>query len=182
MDILEAFISYPENYMSLNAIAKRIERAYPQVHSQAKRMIEEKILTSMPIGRSIACTPNMNSPLAVMLMGLSQARKAENYFNKNENMRQIIDSILSAIGNEKSSIILSKSELYILTDIEQKKIIENYANEIVTNNNIAKKAIRNVICEPFSSARKFRRKEAEFTVLHGYEAFFSYWGDGIESQ
>jgi hypothetical protein len=180
MDILDAFTNYPEEYMSLNAISKRIERAYPQVHSQAKKMIEDNLLKSMVIGKAIACTPNLKNPLAILLLGLSHAKKAESVYKENTELHEFIIKILSAIGNESSSIILHEKEMIILTDLEQKKIIENYSNELLKNIPKIAKSVKKVTCIPYGSINNLKTKEKDFIVLYGYESFFLKWGDKHE--
>ena len=176
MEILEAFASNDQEYMSLNGISKTIGKAYPQVHAKAKEMISLSILNSISIGRSIACTPNMNNPTTIMLLSLSASIKATGYYDNNPEALSFTKELLNAMGNDNATILYYDNRIIILTDLEQKRIIESYAAEILTKMKRMNKIVKSIECHNYSHSISLKGHSDSYIILHGYESFYRSWG------
>ena len=135
---------------TINEIAKNLGEHYSFVHRIVNRLFKDKIIIKNLIGRSYACSLNLESEKTIILIKLSEIENKKIFYEKNKELKLILndftDSILQLSGNitiilfgsyvkntatEKSDIdILVISQDEIEVDKITKEIYAKYGKEI----------------------------------------------------
>ncbi len=76
-EILSAYGENPNAIYSINEIARRIGKAYPNVHKTVRTLVDKGILKRHEVGRSHLCSVNLDDNRAVLLLALNHTSKYE---------------------------------------------------------------------------------------------------------
>ncbi|NOZ81524.1 MAG: winged helix-turn-helix domain-containing protein [DPANN group archaeon] len=75
--ILQLFLRNTYLRLSINEIARRLGRQYPNINRKVNELLQEDILLKQVIGRSHLCSLNLDNPRTRLLMGLIELRRLE---------------------------------------------------------------------------------------------------------
>jgi len=135
---------------TINEIAKNLGEHYSFVHRIVNRLSKDKIITKNIIGKSWACSLNLELEKTIILIKLSEIESKEKFYEKNKTLKLILNDFTDSItqisrnitvilfgsyakntATEKSDIdILVISQGEIELDKITKEIYAKYGKEI----------------------------------------------------
>ena len=128
--IIEIFNRDITLFLSINQIAKKLNKAYPHINTKVNEFIKEGIFNKVQVGRSYLCSINLDNTKAVALLMLNDAIKKEFFLNKQSPK---FAEELSKITKEFRiyTIFLSKKKIYFVLDhIHDKEAIKIISKEL----------------------------------------------------
>jgi len=75
--ILELFLRNTYLSLSINQIAIRLGKTYPNINKKVNELLEEGILNKIVIGRSHLCSLNLENPKTRLLLGILELKNLE---------------------------------------------------------------------------------------------------------
>ena len=117
--------------LSINQIAKKLNKAYPHINAKVNELIEQGILNKVQVGRSYLCSINLNDDKAVILLSLNEAIKKDKLLQQPSN-KKLLEEISLIKNNFKvyTIFILGKKLIFVLDHIYDKEAIKNKFNQI----------------------------------------------------
>ncbi len=116
--------------LSINQIAKKLNKAYPHINTKVNEFIKEGIFNKVQVGRSYLCSINLENPKAVALLMLNDAINKESFLKKQSTK---FSEELNKISKEFKiyTIFISNSKIYIILDhIHDKEAIKIISHEL----------------------------------------------------
>lgn len=113
-DVIELFNRDITQILSINQIAKSLEKAYPHINSKVNSLIELKVLNKMQAGRSCLCSLNLQSSLAVALLSFDEALKKQKLEKKHSQISIEIEKIVKKF--KVYTVFLSGKKIYFVLD------------------------------------------------------------------
>ena len=112
--------------LSINQIAKKLNKAYPYINSKVNALIRQGVLKKVQVARSNLCSINLDSNKAIALLSLNEAIEREKLLSKTQ-FREFEHQIKDLSKNFKiDTIFFSKSKVcFILDHIYDKEAIKN---------------------------------------------------------
>lgn len=130
LKIIEIFNRDITLFLSINQIAKKLNKAYPHINTKVNEFIKEGIFNKVQIGRSYLCSINLESTKAVALLMLNDAIKKESFLKKQTTK---FAEELNIIAREFRvyTIFLSRNKIYFVLDhIHDKEAIKITSKEL----------------------------------------------------
>lgn len=109
LEIIGLLGSEPFNGENIRSLARRLNKAYPLVHTHITALREEGLILEKKIGRALQCTLNLAHPESQHLLGFLQARKQQ----KKELYNQLVKL------NQQYAIdtaCIHKEKIYLLAE------------------------------------------------------------------
>ena len=128
--IIELFNRDITLLLSINQIAKKLNKAYPHINTKVNQLIKEEIFNKVQVGRSYLCSINLDNTKAVALLVLNDAIKKESFLKK---LNKEFSDELNKISKEFKiyTIFLSKKKIYFVLDhIHDKEAIKIISKEL----------------------------------------------------
>ena len=128
--IIELFNSDITLLLSINQIAKKLNKAYPHINTKVNQLIKEEIFNKVQVGRSYLCSINLDNTKAVALLALNDAIKKESFLKK---LNKEFSDELNKISKEFRiyTIFLSNKKIYLVLDhIHDKEAIKIISKEL----------------------------------------------------
>jgi hypothetical protein len=118
--------------LSINQIAKKLNKAYPYINSKVNDLIKEGILNKVEVGRSYLCSINLENEKAIVLLSLNEIYKKEKQLKKTPKAQHLLQELKSIKQQFKTyTVYLEKKQLtFVLDHIHDKEAIKNNYKEI----------------------------------------------------
>jgi DNA-binding Lrp family transcriptional regulator len=87
---------YSKNYfnlLSINQIAKKLNKKYPYVHKITHELISKGYLKNITLGRSILCSLDLNNPITLYILGYHHIIMTEKIIKSNPEIGSFKDYI-----------------------------------------------------------------------------------------
>ncbi|MEM2138667.1 MAG: hypothetical protein QXM96_00775 [Candidatus Woesearchaeota archaeon] len=165
-EIISIFNRDISSFLSINQIAKELNKAYPNINNKVNSLIKEGILTKIVAGKSYLCTINLENEKAIALLTLNESEKKQKYKGKIENLLLEIKDIKNRFNI--LTIILHNNSLIVVLD---------YLNDQEAIKNLYKEIKRfNLIFFDKTSFQQYLLKNksvlSEFVILYSYEKYY----------
>ena len=123
-DVVELFNRDITQILSINQIAKSLEKAYPHINSKVNNLIDLNVLKKMQAGRSYLCSLNLKSSLAIALLSFDEAVKKQKLEKKHTEIFNELNNIVKEF--KVYTVFFSKKKIYFVLDhIYDKEAIKN---------------------------------------------------------
>lgn len=118
--IINIFNNDLTQFYSINAISKKLNKAYPHINQKVNSLIDEGIIKKTVFGKSFICTIDMNNDLALAYLSIDEINNKAVKQKKMSSALQNKAEIILESGKTKN-IIYSKDKLYVIIDKENLK-------------------------------------------------------------
>lgn len=114
--ILELFLRNTYLRLSINQIATRLGKTYPNINKKVNELIREGVLSKMVVGRSHLCSLNLENPKTRLLSGLIELSRLES--SKARIIKEIQTRLkdLGKIGEHTFSLLKGRTVILCVTD------------------------------------------------------------------
>jgi len=129
-----------EKEFTINEVAKSLDQHYSFVHRIIERLSEDNIIIKKKIGKSYACSLNMGNEKTTALLSLAEIERKEAFYQKNREIKLILENFIDLIKKETYSVILfgsyakgtavRDSDLDILIIVKNKILINKVIREL----------------------------------------------------
>jgi hypothetical protein len=92
--IIEELAKDIKKAQTINQIAKRVNKAYPNVYTTTKHLIDLNILRKEIVGKAHLCRLNLDNPTTLLYISLVKAREFEQRSNPTIQQKYPQDSLL----------------------------------------------------------------------------------------
>ncbi len=129
-----------EKEFTINEVAKSLDQYYSFVHRIIERLAEDNIIIKKKIGKSYVCSLNMDNEKTTSLLYLAEIERKEAFYQKNRELKLILEEFIDLIKKEAYSVILfgsyakgravKDSDLDILIIVKNKISIDKIIREL----------------------------------------------------
>ena len=140
LKIIDLLNRNKEKQFTMNEIAKSLNQHYSLVHRMLERISKDKIIFKEKVGNSYICRLNKNNEKTAALLALAEIERKEGFYNKNKEIKLILEDLVNSIKENAISIILfgsyakgkqtEKSDIDILILTEKKFLIGKTLREL----------------------------------------------------
>ncbi len=95
-----------EKEFTINEVAKSLDQYYSFVHRIIERLAEDNIIIKKKIGKSYVCSLNMDNEKTTSLLYLAEIERKEAFYQKNRELKLILEEFIDLIKKEAYSVIL----------------------------------------------------------------------------
>lgn len=93
--------------MTINQIAKSLKEHYSFVNRIVNRLIENNVIEVNKSGRSYLCSLNLRNERTLALLQLSEIEKKETFYEKNKNMKLVLEDFVNAVREESRNNLVT---------------------------------------------------------------------------
>ncbi len=141
---------------SINQIATLLKKKYPFVNKKVSDLVQEGVLTKIPVGRAHLCMLNLASEKTILLLALNELAKKQRLDPKTVSL------IDEAIGGmvDATAYIEGKGRIVVVSAKPVKLIVTGYLVSSITYEQFEKNLLES------------DKPLTDFVVIRGYETFY----------
>lgn len=123
--VLSLFLSNPDTYMSINALATRVQKPYAHIYKYVTELVDQGILRTKTIGKSRVCMINYRSPSTVSKMAETEYVMSMSQINP--ELKQLQNYVVELREAGLISVFMAEGILhFIVTNNELKDRLLKY--------------------------------------------------------